>query len=156
MEIFSAENEIQMPSLQIASPTEKLRVVVLGSGALGMSLLRGVGDASEHAHLVGFLPVCKIPRYFLLENHPKEKELLQFARDRGLGILDCPGVNSIGFRQELDRLRPHIVLVGGWPEILKESVLNSGHTTFINCHGSDLPKYRGACPHMASIFFGDS
>lgn len=144
-----------MSPLQIDFENEKLRLVVLGTGVLGINLLRGIIERPELAQIVGFLPVSNIPRHFSLEEHPVQQKLLQYARRQGVHILDCPGANSIGFRQELDSLRPHIVLVGGWPEILKASVLNSEGTVFVNCHGSKLPKYRGACPHIASIFYGD-
>lgn len=144
-----------MNTLKIAASGETLRVMVLGTGALGLKLLDGIMEVPDLAKVVGYLPVSNIPRHSALQDHPNEKRLMQFALDRGVRVFDAPGVKSWEFKEELKTLKPHIVLVGGWPEILPASVVHVEKVAFINCHGSMLPKYRGACPFLASVFYGD-
>jgi len=106
-------------------------------------------------HIVGILPASNTKRHRKMIDQPAEKELSQLARDNQLTLLDAPRVNSPDLVQALDDLQPYVVLVGGWSEILKPPVVGFRNLHIINCHGSLLPKYRGANPCLATVFYGD-
>jgi methionyl-tRNA formyltransferase len=73
------------------------------------------------------------------------------------GILDiqCPGVNSFEFTALLNKLKPDVVLVGAWGEILKKHLLEYPGVLFINCHPSKLPAHRGANPYASVLRAGE-
>ncbi|MFM7469455.1 MAG: formyltransferase family protein [Vampirovibrionales bacterium] len=49
----------------------------------------------------------------------------------------------------------HVMITGGWGEKLNEQTLQTPHTTWYNLHPSMLPRYRGATPCRAQVWFQD-
>ncbi|WP_197455599.1 methionyl-tRNA formyltransferase [Stieleria neptunia] len=94
-------------------------------------------------------------KYRFLKDHPSEIEILQLSSANNVRTLTAPSINSDEFRAELLDLAPDILLIASWAEIIKQPTLSTGNHRVINCHGSLLPKYRGACPQIATIFNGD-
>jgi methionyl-tRNA formyltransferase len=62
--------------------------------------------------------------------------------------------NSI-FTSKLKKLKPDIILVVSFGQILKEDFLKIPNISCINVHASLLPKYRGASPIAAAILNAD-
>lgn len=133
----------------------QIRVLLAGFGPLPLSLIGHLLSHPEIVTIVGLLPASNLERYRFLTQHPSEIEMLQLANEHQIRILAAPSINSSEFKQELSEIKPHILLVGGWSEIIKPEILASAGLITINCHGSLLPKYRGACPYVATIFNGD-
>lgn len=57
---------------------------------------------------------------------------------------------------ELAALKPDVLVVMAYGQILRESILNLPRKAIINLHASLLPKYRGAACIQAAIDAGDS
>lgn len=55
----------------------------------------------------------------------------------------------------LEELRPDVIVVAAYGQILKEDVLNFPKYGCINAHGSLLPKYRGAAPIQRAVLDGE-
>jgi len=146
---------LELSKINQLQTTENIRVIVIGSGALGLELIKGLIAAAEFASVVGILPVSNLPRYRFLREHETEVSISNLATENQLRILESESVNSASFVDELQELKPHVLLVGGWGEIIKQPILQIKDLAIINSHGSLLPKYRGACPYFAPIFNGD-
>ena len=145
-----------MDSFRSIGLNENIRVVFAGFGSLGLSLLKALLSAPEVATIVAVMPASNVKRYRFLEKHPAEIELLRLAKNNAIRILNAPSINSSQFLAEFDELEPHALQIGSWSEIIKPPTLQSlKGVPIINCHGSMLPKYRGACPCFATIFNGD-
>lgn len=144
-----------MEALSIVKTGEAIRVILLSSGPMAVHLIEGLLKYRDAVHIVGILPATNTQRHRKMIDQPAEKELFQLARDNRLTLLDATSVNSPDFVQALDELQPHVVLVGGWSEIIKPPVIGFRNLHIINCHGSLLPKYRGTNPYMATVFYGD-
>ncbi|QDV83741.1 methionyl-tRNA formyltransferase [Planctomycetes bacterium TBK1r] len=135
--------------------SNQVRVLFAGFGRLGLSIMRNLLASSGEVIVLGMMPASNLSRYRFLVDHPSEIELLQLAHDNHVRILTAPSINSDEFRSELLNLSPDVLLIGSWAEIIKQPVLSIAKERVINCHGSLLPKYRGACPQIATIFNGD-
>lgn len=139
----------------LIGPNSPIRVLLAGFGPLSIALFRNLLNSPDTATVVGLIPASNLKHYRFLKEHPSEIELIRVANEHHVRILTAAGINSPQFKNELADLKPHILLVGGWSEIIKPEILATSGLTSINCHGSLLPKYRGACPYVATIFNGD-
>jgi len=80
-------------------------------------------------------------------------------RDVGLAsqftILEPEDVNSEKARLQLSELKPDLLVVCDYGQILSNETLSIARLGGINLHGSLLPKYRGAAPVNWAIYNGD-
>jgi methionyl-tRNA formyltransferase len=81
-----------------------------------------------------------------------QKQVQQY----GLKDLQCPGVNSYEFISVLQTLKPDVLLVGSWGEIIKRHLIEYPGLLLINCHPSKLPAHRGANPYSSVILQGEA
>jgi len=56
---------------------------------------------------------------------------------------------------DLERLRPDLIVVAAYGQILRQNVLDLPKFGCINVHASYLPRWRGAAPIQAAILAGD-
>jgi methionyl-tRNA formyltransferase len=61
----------------------------------------------------------------------------------------------LNLESEILNLKPDIIIVIAYAQIIPEKILNIPEYGCINVHGSLLPKYRGASPIQAAILNGD-
>lgn len=88
------------------------------------------------------------------ENMPPVKEL---ALKYNLEVLQPEKVRgNEDFYEQLKALKPDVMVVVAYGQILPESILEIPRLGCINIHGSLLPKYRGAAPIQWSIINGDA
>ncbi|MDD4923282.1 MAG: methionyl-tRNA formyltransferase [Dehalococcoidales bacterium] len=80
----------------------------------------------------------------------------QSALSLGLKIVQPDSLKKEETLDELAVLKPDVVVVAAFGQILTKSVLDLPKYGCINIHPSLLPKYRGAVPVAASILNGDS
>jgi len=78
------------------------------------------------------------------------------ALARGLPVMQPARLKSADAVKELSRLRPDIVVVAAFGQILPQSVLDIPVHGCINIHPSLLPRFRGSSPVAAAILAGDS
>ncbi|MCA9789599.1 MAG: hypothetical protein KC462_07490, partial [Cyanobacteria bacterium HKST-UBA05] len=151
-------------SLPQCRPDEPIRLLLLSSEAMALALMDGMTGQPQVVEPVGYFPVSQTKKGAFLARSSDEAAIQAKAETYGIERLDVTRVNGPAFRAVLDTLKPHVVFVCIWPEIIKATTLahaidyGHGHwpATFINCHGSLLPKYRGARPYLAAIFNGDT
>jgi methionyl-tRNA formyltransferase len=82
--------------------------------------------------------------------------LVELARARGLPVLQPNDTRDADFVGQMRGLKPDVLLVASYGEILREELLTLGHRGALNVHASLLPRHRGASPIQAAILAGDA
>ncbi len=80
----------------------------------------------------------------------------EYAESRGISVLQPAGIRSLGFLDQLNALRPDMIVVVAYGRIIPPDILALPPKGCINVHASLLPKYRGAAPIQWSIVRGES
>ena len=83
---------------------------------------------------------------------PPVKEI---AASRGIKVYQPETLKDGSFRQVLDELKPDVMVVVAYGQILPKYVLDYPEYGCINVHASLLPKYRGAGPIQWCIINGE-
>lgn len=130
--------------------SQRVRVLLCGYGHLGLALLQGLLAAADLCEVVGVFRWASRPQsaHFW---EPVEDDFKQLLTQAGLTDVQCDGLNGYAFTQVLESLRPQVVLVGSWGEIIKSHVLERPDVLIINCHPSKLPAHRGGNPYASVI-----
>ena len=124
-----------------------MRIIMLGTGPFAVPLLRALVN-SPHDVL---LAVSRPPRGRKPLPAPVQLAAEELAVSRWLPET----VNSAEAQAHLATLRPDLLVVCDYGEILKPPTLAVAPLGGINLHGSLLPKYRGAAPVQWAVFNGD-
>ncbi len=77
------------------------------------------------------------------------------ALEHGLPVLQPPALKAPDVMAELAELRPDLIVVAAYGQILRPAVLDLPAQGCINVHASLLPRWRGAAPVQAAILAGD-
>ena len=79
----------------------------------------------------------------------------EMAQDRGIAVFQPEKINTPEGVAQLQSLRPDLLVVAAYGQILSNDVLTSAAQGGINVHASLLPKYRGAAPINWAIYHGE-
>ena len=79
----------------------------------------------------------------------------RFAVEHGLAVLQPETLRASEAVAELAALRPDVIVVAAFGQILRPAVLALPPHGCINVHASLLPRWRGAAPVQAAILAGD-
>lgn len=131
-------------------PERRLKILLCGYGHLGLGILRGLLECQDMCEVVGVFRWTSRPGGQAFWE-PVEDEFKQLVAQAGIRDIYCQGMNSFEFIQLLQELRPDVVLVGSWGEILKKHILELPEVILVNCHPSRLPAHRGANPYASVI-----
>jgi methionyl-tRNA formyltransferase len=129
-----------------------LRVVFMGSAGLSCASLRALLD-SHAIQIVGVVTQPDRPKGRHLK--PQPSPVKELAAGAGLPVLQPQRAREPGFADALGELRPDLVVVAAFGQILPERVLALPRSGCINVHTSLLPKYRGAAPIQWAILNGE-
>lgn len=134
-----------------------LKVVLAGYGTIAESLLLGLLK-SKH-EIIGVLNWEKERpsrfKAFLRETFTPDN-LTSIIKANNLYEVKAANTNDKRFAKEMKKLKPDVILVGSWGEILKKETLELPKIACINCHPSLLPKHRGSNPYISSIMTGET
>lgn len=130
-----------------------MRIIFMGSSGFACPslerLLASPGDA-----VVGIVTQPDRPKGRHLELSPcPVKERLG---DRGIPVFTPERVNTQESLAALAALRPDVIVVVAYGQILKSGLLTLAPLGCINVHGSLLPKYRGAAPIQWALANGEA
>jgi methionyl-tRNA formyltransferase len=84
------------------------------------------------------------------------KGMANIARAANVPVAQPESVNAPDGLAQLQAMRPDLLVVAAYGQILSKDVLSVPARGTINVHASLLPKYRGAAPVAYSILNGDS
>ena len=129
-----------------------MRIVFIGTGEIGVPVLRSLLNSHEH-QLVGVVTQPDKPagRAQRVEAPPIKVALA----GSGLPILQPARIKREDAVAEIRGLGPDVIVVMAYGQILPRSVLEIPPVACLNLHASLLPRHRGAAPIQASIVAGD-
>jgi len=87
---------------------------------------------------------------------PQSSPVKRLAEQLGLPVLQPGRARDEKFLAELHALKPDLIVVVAYGQILPQSILDLPRYGCLNVHTSLLPKYRGAAPIQWAIAHGES
>ncbi|MEO5721527.1 MAG: methionyl-tRNA formyltransferase [Chthoniobacterales bacterium] len=129
-----------------------MRVLFIGTGEIGVPVLRWLLESSEH-ELVGVVtqPDKPVGRSQKIEPTPIKAALC----DLSVPVLQPERIKREEAIAQIRTLLPDVAVVMAYGQILPRAVLDIPGIACLNLHASLLPKYRGAAPIQAAIAAGE-
>jgi len=129
-----------------------MRVLFIGTGKIGVPVLRSLLDSKEH-ELVGIVtqPDKPVGRAQRIEAPPIKAALAGIA----LPIFQPERIKREEAVAKIRELAPAVIVVMAYGQILPPAVLEIPRVACLNLHASLLPRHRGAAPIQAAILAGD-
>ena len=132
-------------------PVKPLRIVVMGTGPFAVPMFRALVESPHE-----IVAVVTRPDHAPPGRKPPANPMRQAAAAAGIGILDPEKVNEPAAVTMLAALRPDLLVVCDYGQILSRDLLGVPPLGGINLHGSLLPRHRGAAPVQWAIREGDA
>ena len=130
--------------------TESLRIVFMGTPEFAVPSLAALVDKTE------ILCVVTQPDRPKGRGHKLQPPPVKvFALENNLPVIQPPKVKAAEVVEELAALKPDLIVVVAFGQILSQKILDIPRFGCINVHASLLPKYRGAAPIEWSIIRGE-
>jgi methionyl-tRNA formyltransferase len=129
-----------------------MRIIFIGTGAIGGPSLEALAKSAEHEVLaVVTQPDRPVGRQLKLAASP----IKDLAFRLHIQIYQPEKIGSATSVAQLKYLRPDVIVVAAYGQILPKSVLELPRKGCLNVHASLLPKYRGASPIHAALAAGE-
>lgn len=128
-----------------------MRVVFMGTPDFSVGTLKALVDAGHE--VVGVVSQPDKPKgrgKTLLPTPVKEA-----ATELGLPVYQPKRVRDPEFFPVLEQMKPDVIVVVAFGQIIPDSILNLAPFGCINVHASLLPKYRGAAPIQWAVLDGE-
>ena len=129
-----------------------MRIVFMGTPDFAVPSLRKLHEKGHEIALVVTQPDRPAGRGRRLACPPIKDAALAL----GLPVEQHDAVNCDEFIERLGRLRPDVIVVVAFGQILCEGIIESPSKGAINVHGSLLPEYRGVAPINWVIVSGEA
>jgi methionyl-tRNA formyltransferase len=130
-----------------------MRVVFLGTAAIGIPSLQALARDSAHEVQAVFTQPDR-PAGRNLKVRPPPLKVA--AQELGLPVFQPERIRAPEAFAELGRLKPDVIVVAAYGQIVPKTILSLPRYGCINVHASLLPRHRGAAPIHAAILHGDS
>jgi len=129
-----------------------MRVLFIGTGEIGVPVLRWLLESREH-QLIGVVtqPDKPVGREQRIEAPPIKAALA----GRSVPVLQPKRIKAEEAVAEIRSLAPDMIVVMAYGQILPRAVLEIPPIACLNLHASLLPRHRGAAPIQAAIVAGD-
>jgi methionyl-tRNA formyltransferase len=131
-----------------------LKIILVGYGELAAALLSGI--LSTDNQIQGLLSWNRRKKMSRITYHLFPDELEKLRRKNNVKAIDVQNINSYEFVRIATDLKPDIIMVGSWGQILKKHIIEIPSKYCINCHPSYLPYHRGSNPYASAIVYGES
>jgi len=129
-----------------------LRTVFMGTPDFALPTLQGLIDAG--VDLVGVYTQPDRPKGRGKQMAPPPVKVL--AEQHGIPVLQPQKLRAPEVVAELEQIKPDLIVVIAYGQILPKSVLDIPRYGCINVHASLLPRYRGAAPINKVLLEGES
>ncbi len=134
-------------------PTEPLRIVFMGTAEIACPVLKELAAHGDFA-IVAVVSQPDRPRGRKLTVQPTAIKTV--AQELDLPVLQPARCTDSSFLEELKALKPDLIAVMAYGQILPRAILDLPPLGCLNVHTSLLPKYRGAAPIQWAIWNGDA
>ncbi len=128
-----------------------MRIVFLGTPAFAVPSLDALVKAGHQVTAVYTQPDRPKGRGNLLAQSPVKMAALE----HGLAVLQPERIRRAEAFETLRALRPELMVVVGYGQIIPQSIIDLPQHGILNVHGSLLPAYRGAAPIQWAIANGE-
>jgi methionyl-tRNA formyltransferase len=134
-----------------------LRLILMGTGPFAVPSFEAIraSKVGTSAHSILAVVTRPLPPV-KSRSGPPPSPVRSWAQSHGLPILDPLSINTEDAIAELRALKPDLLVVCDYGQILKPAALEVARLGGINLHGSLLPKYRGAAPVQWAMLRGDA
>jgi methionyl-tRNA formyltransferase len=129
-----------------------MRIVFVGTGAIGVPALRGLLSSSHE--IVGVVTQPDKPAG--REQHILAPPIKRAAAGSSVPVFQPARIKDPMAIEQLRAWSPDLIVVMAYGQILPRAVLDAPRRACINLHASLLPRWRGAAPIQAAIAAGDS
>ncbi|MBO5178844.1 MAG: methionyl-tRNA formyltransferase [Clostridia bacterium] len=129
-----------------------MNIVFMGTPDFAVESLSKIYDNGHEVLAVVSQPDRPSGRGMKLKPTPVK----EYAESKNIKVYQPEKVRkNIEFIEILKKMKPDVIVVVAYGQILPEEILNIPKYGCINVHGSLLPKYRGSAPIQWSIINGD-
>lgn len=129
-----------------------MRIIFIGTGDIGVPALRSLLESSDHQVIACVTqPDKPVGRHQELQASPVK----QLVVGHRVPVFQPERIRSDAVIQQLRFLRPEVVVVMAYGQILPGELLRIPTVACLNLHASLLPRHRGAAPIQAAIESGD-
>jgi methionyl-tRNA formyltransferase len=127
-----------------------MRILMMGTGEFAEPTFEAL--LASHHEVIGLVTNPDRPsgREREMTRHIKE-----IALARGVSVFQPESVNTPEGVAGVQALRPELLVVAAYGQILSAEVLDAAPRGGVNVHASLLPKYRGAAPINWAIYHGE-
>jgi methionyl-tRNA formyltransferase len=129
-----------------------MRVVFIGTGEIGVPVLRSLLDSKEHDLAAVVTQPDKPAGRDQKMTPPPVKAALA---GKNISILQPVRIKDREAIEQIHALAPDAIVVMAYGQILSKDVLKIPKKACLNLHASLLPRHRGASPIQAAIVAGD-
>jgi len=130
---------------------DKLKIIFMGTPEFAVPSLAALADRTE------ILCVVTQPDRPKGRGHKLQPPPVKvFATEKNLRVIQPPKVKKPEVVEELAALKPDLIVVVAFGQILSQKILDIPRFGCINVHASLLPKFRGAAPIEWSIIRGET
>jgi methionyl-tRNA formyltransferase len=138
-------------SLQSVPSNQRFQIVIMATGAFAVPSIQVLCESDL------FEIVCLVTSPLRYDKHgqPIMTPARQAASKYNLLIAEYENVNSPEFFEFLYLVRPDLIFVCDFGQILSKRTLSGSLLGGINLHGSLLPRFRGAAPVHWAILTGE-
>src|ERR1044071_3669189 len=130
-----------------------LKIAFLGAAELACPSLSALVRTPDH-RIIAVITQPDRPKGRDLNVQPSPVKAL--ATREGLPVLQPERARAASFIDELARLRPDLIVVAAYGQILPMQILELPRFGCVNVHASLLPKHRGAAPIQWAILNDES
>jgi len=129
-----------------------MRVLFIGTGEIGVPVLRWLIESPEH-ELIGVVtqPDKPVGREQRIEAPPIKTALA----GHDVPVFQPKRIKSEEAIAEIRAFAPDVIIVMAYGQILPRAILEIPRIACLNLHASLLPRHRGAAPIQAAIVAGD-
>ncbi len=129
-----------------------IKVYFMGSGSVGIPALQALVK-SDKIELLGVASQPDRPAGRKKRLTPSP--LAAWAESEGFSVQKPEKISSQTFVDSIAELKPDIIIVIAYGQLLRENLLTLAPFGCLNVHASILPSYRGASPIFSAVLNGD-
>jgi methionyl-tRNA formyltransferase len=129
-----------------------MRLIYMGTGDIGLPVLRSLLDSAEHEVAA---VVTQPDKPAGRGNELRASPIKLLAQERRVPVFQPRKIREPGALEPLRALAPEVIVVMAYGQILPRELLEMPSRACLNLHASLLPRHRGAAPIQAAILAGD-